>query len=520
MPSFLTDFLSGLERGTRGLPQALQTSERLGLERKEQGLLEEQRAFQRDLATREAEERRRQWKINHDREISRDIIENYRSEMEQTESKIESMMKNHAPDDLIALERKRVVELAKQLDELIEAHSLIGVADPSVTTPNVRDRIMPGSGQPTISPETSIGAEPLLPSPTVPPIDPIPSPEGPPIDPLSSPEGPPIDSTIPLPETGTTLPPPPGAAPGEGLLHEEWAENRRKAKFKKEAHGYTTLVKDIVENHGVEAAIDQLKLLGAIESDDDWREAEYRKLLVNYRKEEPFDSKELHTLVEIFAQGKGQVMAGLLTSGQQGQLIEGLLASDTVARVPFDKDQVKILSELEIGLIKARDLRNLIPENKEVFGPIWGRIAPYFFGTPLREKALKIEAQFAFVKQWVGKALEGGVLRKEDEIKYRTMPGQLTDPANIVEFKLDEIVKALWLQYDKYVRMSRATGSALDPKLIHNLPFDPYTMDDKAFVIWSKEWGKTKTREDSEETVNDVFKRRYPGVYAGLYPQK
>ena len=35
MPSFLTDFLSGLERGTRGLPQALQTSERLGLQRRE-----------------------------------------------------------------------------------------------------------------------------------------------------------------------------------------------------------------------------------------------------------------------------------------------------------------------------------------------------------------------------------------------------------------------------------------------------------------------------------------------------
>lgn len=34
MPSFLADFLSGLERGTRGLPQALQTSERLGLQRR------------------------------------------------------------------------------------------------------------------------------------------------------------------------------------------------------------------------------------------------------------------------------------------------------------------------------------------------------------------------------------------------------------------------------------------------------------------------------------------------------
>ena len=130
-----------------------------------------------------------------------------------------------------------------------------------------------------------------------------------------------------------------------------------------------------------------------------------------------------------------------------------------------------------------------------------------------------MEAQFAFVRQWVGKAMEGGVLRKEDEIKYRTMLGQLTDPANIVEFKLDEIVKALWLQYDNYVKMSRAAGSALDPELIHNLPFNPYTMDDKAFVVWSREWGKTKTSENSKETVNDVFKRRYPEVYAGLYSQ-
>ena len=44
MPSFLTDFLSGLERGTRGLPQALQTSERLGLERRESELKRQREA--------------------------------------------------------------------------------------------------------------------------------------------------------------------------------------------------------------------------------------------------------------------------------------------------------------------------------------------------------------------------------------------------------------------------------------------------------------------------------------------
>ena len=473
MPSFLTDFLSGLERGTRGLPQALQTSERLGLQRKEQGLIEEQRALQRDLAKQEAEENRRRWDIEQERERSRDLIENARFEMNRIDKNIESMIESHAPVEHITALRNQVVEAAGRLDKLIEEHSRIGVAEPSVTTPNVSDRIMPGSGQPT----------------------------------------------IPLPETGTTLPPPPDAALGEGPLYEEWAEERRKAKFTKEAPGYLKLVADIVENHGVEAGIDQLKLLGAIESDDDWRIAKYYELLENYRKEEPLSPEELHKLVEIFAKGQGQVMAGLLTSGQQGQLIEGLLASDTVARVPFDKDQIKILSELEIGLLKARDLRNLIPENREVFGPIWGRIAPYLFGTPLRFKSLKMEAQFAFVRQWVGKAMEGGVLRKEDEIKYRTMLGQLTDPAKIVEFKLDEIVKALWQQYDNYVKMSRAAGSALNAELIHNLPFNPYTMDDKAFVLWSKEWGETKTREDSEETVDDVFKRRYPEVYDGLYSQ-
>ena len=142
MPSFLTDFLSGLERGTRGLPQALQTSERLGLQRKEQGLLEEQRALQRDLAKQEVEENRRRWDIDQERDMSRDLIENARFEMNQLESKIEFAVKTHAPVEHITALRNQVVEAAGRLDKLIEEHSRIGVAGPSVS-----DRIMPGSGQ-------------------------------------------------------------------------------------------------------------------------------------------------------------------------------------------------------------------------------------------------------------------------------------------------------------------------------------------------------------------------------------
>ncbi len=53
------------------------------------------------------------------------------------------------------------------------------------------------------------------------------------------------------------------------------------------------------------------------------------------------------------------------------------------------------------------------------------------------------QATIERVKQVIGKALEGGVLRKEDEDKYKKILPTIEDPVDVVETKLDGLNKAI-----------------------------------------------------------------------------
>lgn len=57
--------------------------------------------------------------------------------------------------------------------------------------------------------------------------------------------------------------------------------------------------------------------------------------------------------------------------------------------------------------------------------------------------AKKKQAVIARVKQVIGKALEGGVLRKEDETKYADILPTIGDPADVVTSKIDGLEKAI-----------------------------------------------------------------------------
>jgi len=101
----------------------------------------------------------------------------------------------------------------------------------------------------------------------------------------------------------------------------------------------------------------------------------------------------------------------------------------------------KLLGE-GIGLPKILDdLRDLIKANERHFGLIAGRI-------PSKTKA-KITDDLKRATQVIGRFMEGGVLRKEDEIKYRKMLPQLSDwNADVALDKLEGVRK---LVADKYV---------------------------------------------------------------------
>lgn len=79
------------------------------------------------------------------------------------------------------------------------------------------------------------------------------------------------------------------------------------------------------------------------------------------------------------------------------------------------------------------DISTVLRQNQDLFGPIKGR---YNSLNPYDEKAQTVDAQMRAVSQAFGRFMEGGVLRKEDEEKYRKMFPQLSDEPGVARNKL------------------------------------------------------------------------------------
>lgn len=91
---------------------------------------------------------------------------------------------------------------------------------------------------------------------------------------------------------------------------------------------------------------------------------------------------------------------------------------------------------------QLEDIQNTLATNEGKFDPIKG-----FFETrnPYSSDSQIIDAQLRAAAQNFGRYMEGGVLRKEDEDKYRKMFPQMTDTKDVAQGKLD-IVRRLLTQ--------------------------------------------------------------------------
>jgi hypothetical protein len=84
------------------------------------------------------------------------------------------------------------------------------------------------------------------------------------------------------------------------------------------------------------------------------------------------------------------------------------------------------------------------PEDTGIM-PYLGANAPDYvtsltgFGTGAKQR----QGVINLVKQIIGKGLEGGVLRKEDESKYEKMLPTMSDPAAVAQSKIENMIKTL-----------------------------------------------------------------------------
>lgn len=91
------------------------------------------------------------------------------------------------------------------------------------------------------------------------------------------------------------------------------------------------------------------------------------------------------------------------------------------------------------------ELNTMIDENKDIFGPISGRIKR---ANVYDTQGQSLDAKVRAMSQAFGRFMEGGVLRKEDEVKYYKMFPQLSDKPDVARNKLKNVSEILSRQYN------------------------------------------------------------------------
>lgn len=145
---------------------------------------------------------------------------------------------------------------------------------------------------------------------------------------------------------------------------------------------------------------------------------------------------------------RGQVVSELQAAGYNTTNLGVKSLSDTA---------IQTVAQTQSALSNLHDLRQKILDNVDKIGPITGLAAinPY-------SEARKVQADIDRVKQVVGKALEGGVLRKEDEEKYKKILATITDTPETAVYKIDALIASIQRDIETYKSLQSSAGRSID----------------------------------------------------------
>ena len=273
--------------------------------------------------------------------------------------------------------------------------------------------------------------------------------------------------------------------------------------------------------------IDNLKRLQQIEkiSNDESAPstAEMAKALINrlkQPKDEGIDYSPLYALASPNVR-QGLMQAASLKQAKRASESDRLLQA-LKFKASLDKAQGGLaLKELSQSTIKNLEEGNFLPtilndtdriilDNEDMYGPVVGRLSSW---NPKNVKAQSIDAAMRAASQAFGRYMEGGVLRKEDEEKYRKMFPKLSDEPGTAKNKL-AVVKRLLAQ--KQVSAINTYGmqgydmTGLDKGLsIPDLP-SGIVKDGRIKVINKSTGEKYDIEEgDLEAALNEGFEIQY-----------
>lgn len=140
-----------------------------------------------------------------------------------------------------------------------------------------------------------------------------------------------------------------------------------------------------------------------------------------------------------------------MTESQVNELHRNMLAQEKADRDRSGRQmtpgQTTAITEYDDSLRLLESVKtSMLVDFKDVGGPISSRLGSIPGIELVSESAMRqreFEAQVNLVKQIIGKALEGGVLRKEDEIKYEKILPNLKDTDRIRATKIAELERQI-----------------------------------------------------------------------------
>jgi len=117
---------------------------------------------------------------------------------------------------------------------------------------------------------------------------------------------------------------------------------------------------------------------------------------------------------------------------------------------------VKTISEIDTANNQLNTLRDKVSEMSDYLkDPIKARLAVL---NPYGKEAQLYRQFIATTKQVIGKGLEGGVLRKEDEYKYDKIIPRIGDTDEILRGKIDQLQQMLNSNKDLYIKNLEGAG--------------------------------------------------------------
>lgn len=131
---------------------------------------------------------------------------------------------------------------------------------------------------------------------------------------------------------------------------------------------------------------------------------------------------------------------------------------------PMNSTSAGVVSDTQQGIKTLGDLSGSIA-GSNANNPILGKLRGM---NPLDTNAQALQAQINAARQIIGKAMEGGVLRKEDEVKYAKILPTMTDTDAVAQAKIQYIQQQLAQKLGLYQQNIGQGGGGTDTSSLLN----------------------------------------------------